>query len=145
MSNIGDYETVIFNSERLIDEFAEKDNVRGVKSKTHRQTMAALDRCDIVVTLDNPFLTFAKTLKKHIVLIQGPRDATYKLGTYDNYSVITKKEMFECMPCWIGPGEKCGVTQSEESACMKHVNAVEVFGKIMKQLKLKDKESVTVG
>ena len=142
MAKIDKFETVVLNSIKT----PEMENAIVIdNAPDHKSMLACLDRCDIVVTLDNSFIFFAKALKKQIILIQGPRDATYKLKDYENYEIISKKEMFDCMPCWISVGQNCMVSNSQNSTCMQQITPVEIFGKVLTVFnKLKKKEGAVV-
>lgn len=138
-------DTFVFNTERL-------EIPKGVTmidhGRSYRVLAACLDKCDLVITLDNAFVHILKALGKQMTIVQGPRDVSYKLGDYDKFTTVQKDKMFECMPCWISVGERCGVSGNENSMCLSKVSSVEIFGSVMAELnkrKKKEKEGAVVG
>ena len=144
LSKFDDVQTLVLNNDDI--RFNKTNNVIFIGKNKVRKLAACIDLCDLIVTLDNAFLLIAKALNKKIMLIQGPRDASHKLGNYKNYEIISMKEFFDtthgCMPCWINPGEKCMVSNSNFAACLVNINPVEIFGRILQSIN--EMESVEV-
>ena len=129
---------VVFN----YDNYTGMENVSVVKGNDMRRAAACMDRCDVIVTMDNMFSIVGKTLKKRMVIISGPRDVAYKMKNYDNYIVVNKHDRFDCMPCWVGTNGKCLVSGNEMAACLSQINPSDIFKEIIKIKKEMESEKV---
>ena len=145
-NKIDKFESVIFNIEEISKDVGEFKNIKQIKnSQNYEYMLACLDKADIVFTMDNSFSTLAKALGKQIVLIQGPRDASYKFKGYEKFDVLSKKSMFEqCLPCWVGPGGNCAMTGNPMALCLARIGAVEIFGKMVQKVNQLKKGDVLV-
>ncbi len=98
-----------------------------VGKTTILQLSALIGLCDVYVTSDSAPLHIAAAMKTPVVALFGPTDPRRHIPPADHLTVIRK--VLECSACY---STKC---KPGTHACMKDINAREVYGEIKKFLK----------
>jgi heptosyltransferase-2 len=102
--------------------------VMAVGATTLRQTMALLERCELLVCNDSGIMHLGAAMQRPLVALFGPQSPV-KFGPWgERCSVVTKR--FPCSPCRQKFFQECEPSPRGKPACMESISVKEVVATI---------------
>jgi heptosyltransferase-2 len=95
-----------------------------------RQTMALLDRCDLLICNDSGIMHLAAALDRPLVALFGPQSPV-KFGPWGETCQLVYKG-FPCSPCKQKFFKECEPSPRMKPACMEDISVAEVLEAITK-------------
>ncbi|MGH7185989.1 MAG: glycosyltransferase family 9 protein, partial [Pseudomonadota bacterium] len=102
--------------------------IMAVGCTTLRQTMALLERCELLVSNDSGIMHLGAAMRRPLVALFGPQSPV-KFGPWGGQCSVVYKN-FPCSPCRQKFFEECTPSPRGKPACMETIGVPEVFSTI---------------
>lgn len=102
--------------------------IMAVGNTTLRQTMALLERCELLVCNDSGIMHLGAALKRPLVALFGPQ-SPLKFGPWGERSSVVYKRL-HCSPCRQKFWQECEPSARGKPACMESISVADVIAAI---------------
>ncbi len=113
---------------RYLSERIEPAPVMAVGNTTLRQTMALLERCELLVCNDSGIMHLGAALRRPLVALFGPQSPV-KFGPWGEHSSVVYKRL-PCSPCRQKFWQECEPSARGKPACMETISVPDVIAAI---------------
>jgi heptosyltransferase-2 len=102
--------------------------IMAVGNTTLRQTMALLERCELLVCNDSGIMHLGAALQRPLVALFGPQ-SPLKFGPWGQRSAVVYKRL-PCSPCRQKFWQECTPSARGKPACMESIDVSDVIAAI---------------
>jgi len=113
---------------QYLHEHIEPAPIMAVGNTTLRQTMALLERCELLVCNDSGIMHLGAALRRPLVALFGPQSPV-KFGPWGEHSSVIYKRL-PCSPCRQKFWQECQPSARGKPACMEAIKVPDVLAAI---------------
>ena len=124
---------------QVLREHIKPEPIMAVGNTTLRQTMALLERCELLVCNDSGIMHLGAALRRPLVALFGPQSPV-KFGPWGERSSVVYKRL-PCSPCRQKFWHECEPSARGKPACMETISVPDVIAAICGALKHQPLES----
>ncbi len=108
-------------------------HIHGFFSRPLDEALAAIEACDLFISVDSAFLHFAGAFGVPTLAVFGPTSGAVRTQHIPAVRVI-EAQGFACRPCWRNEDEACILTKTSNSACMQAVTVDHILANVQQML-----------